>query len=216
MRDIQVSTISRPGLRCGSIGSAGVGRLAAPAAVSMTASPSRRKALATLALASASLLGPPPLVERAGAFSFGGASLLRELDSSIEHVFKENTPSVVFISTYTQARSPFGLDATIEVQQGTGSGIVWDSTGTIVTNYHVIRTAQDAKVTVTGEGGKRQLYDARFVGANPDKDIAVLQLLPLSGESSVRTTPVRVGRSAGLHVGQLVFAIGARNGSLLR
>lgn len=169
---------------------------------------SRRNALTTLALASASLLGPPPLVPRVDAF--GGASVLRQLDESIEQIVKENTPSVVFISTYAQARSPFGLDASVEVQQGTGSGIVWDDSGTIVTNYHVIRTAQDAKVTVTGEGGKRQLYDARFVGANPDKDVAVLQLLPLRGQSSVRTTPVRLGSSAGLHVGQVAFAIGAR------
>jgi len=177
-------------------------------AVVMAAETSRRSTLVSLALASASVLGPPG-AERASAF---GLSSLRQLDRSIEQIFQKNTPSVVFISTYTQARSTFDLNSMIEVPQGTGSGIVWDADGHVVTNYHVIRAAQEAKVTVTREGGMRQVYDARLVGANPDKDVAVLQLLPLRGESAVRTTPVRVGSSNSLHVGQVVFAIGARRG----
>ncbi|KAJ1641249.1 trypsin-like cysteine/serine peptidase domain-containing protein [Pavlovales sp. CCMP2436] len=137
-------------------------------------------------------------------------AVLREFDRAIEDIFKRNTPSVVYISTFTQRASPLDLNAYIEIPQGTGSGFAWDSDGHVVTNWHVIRNAQEAKVTVTSEGGKRLIYDARIVGANPDKDVAVLQLLPPPGHGlkGVRTVPVAVGTSSDLHVGQIVFAIG--------
>ena len=75
----------------------------------------------------------------------------------------------------------------------------------MVTNFHVIRGADAAKVTVTGPSGKTQSYDAELVGYNPDKDVAVLQI---GGGAAPGLEPIRLGSSAELRVGQTTLAIG--------
>lgn len=97
----------------------------------------------------------------------------------------------------------------MEVPQGTGSGFVWDQEGHIVTNYHVIRNAANAKVVLTDKDGKLETYNAQVQGIDPDKDIAVLcipEATKLQKESQLR--PITVGTSANLKVGQSTFAIG--------
>ena len=74
-----------------------------------------------------------------------------------------------------------------------------------MTNFHVIRGADAAKVTVTGPSGKTQSYDAELVGYNPDKDVAVLQI---GGGAAPGLEPIRLGSSAQLRVGQTTLAIG--------
>lgn len=86
-------------------------------------------------------------------------------------LFKEASPSVVYITTLVLRRYLFSLDV-LEIPQGTGSGIVWDQEGHIVTNFHVIRNANAAKVTLADQSS----WDAQLVGSAPEKDLAVLRI----------------------------------------
>eukprot|EP00299_Pterocystis_sp_00344_P013339 c6526_g1_i1.p1 GENE.c6526_g1_i1~~c6526_g1_i1.p1 ORF type:complete len:306 (-),score=82.25 c6526_g1_i1:46-963(-) len=94
----------------------------------------------------------------------------------------------------------------MEVPAGQGTGVVWDDKGHIVTNFHVVappQLAQSPSVKVTLRSAQHA-YDATIVGVEPEKDIAVLRLSAPSSELS----PVAVGTSATLLVGQNVLAIG--------
>jgi len=108
----------------------------------------------------------------------------------------------VYISTFVEKTDRFTMNA-VEVPAGTGSGFVWDKDGHIVTNYHVIRGAQAAKVALTGSDGRTIKYDASLVGYNPDKDVAVLKI-----NSRNPLKPIAIGTSKGLRVGQTTLAIG--------
>ncbi|KAJ6949533.1 protease Do-like 1 [Populus alba x Populus x berolinensis] len=114
-------------------------------------------------------------------------------------LFQENTPSVVYITNLAVRQDAFTLDV-LEVPQGSGSGFVWDRDGHVVTNYHVIRGASDLKVTLADQS----TYDAKVVGFDQDKDVAVLRV----DAPKDKLRPIPVGVSADLLVGQKVFAIG--------
>jgi len=62
-------------------------------------------------------------------------------------VFERNAPSVVFIDTFSEKQDVFSTNV-MDVPIGTGSGFVWDKQGHIVTNYHVVRNAKFAQVTL--------------------------------------------------------------------
>lgn len=120
------------------------------------------------------------------------------------------------------ARFPFTQDL-LEIPQGAGSGFVWDTRGHIVTNWHVVRGASRARVTLSDN----TTWDAELVGAEPDKDVAVLRLTSITSPASdpengfqalpapaasphakPELHPLAVGTSKELLVGQRVFAIG--------
>jgi len=82
-------------------------------------------------------------------------------------------------------------------RQGIGSGVIFDSSGRILTNEHVVRGARS--VTVTLADGRR--LPAAVVGADPTVDIAVLQV-------PMKDLPVAELYTGSLKVGQLVVAIG--------
>ncbi len=85
-------------------------------------------------------------------------------------------------------------------RQGAGSGFVWDMQGHIVTNYHVVESAE--KVEVTFFDGST--YLAEVIGGDPDSDLAVIQVE--APEEKLR--PVAVGDSDAVFVGQRAVAIG--------
>jgi S1-C subfamily serine protease len=85
-------------------------------------------------------------------------------------------------------------------QEGSGSGIVYDSEGHIITNFHVIEGASEVLVTLPDE----TTYPAEIVGADPSNDLAVLKVE--AGPELLR--PVPLGGSEDLRVGQFVVAIG--------
>ena len=114
-------------------------------------------------------------------------------------LFQRSSPSVCFITTAAVRRDWLSFNV-FEIPQGTGSGFIWDTDGHIVTNFHVIEKAQTAKVTLADQS----TWDATFVGAEPDKDLAVLRITAPKG----RLTPIPIGTSSDLQVGQKVFAIG--------
>jgi len=114
-------------------------------------------------------------------------------------IFRANSPSVVYITSISLRRGLFSLNA-VEIPQGTGSGFVWDTKGRIITNFHVISESNRIQVTMADGSTWR----AVFVGAAPDKDLAVLQI----DAPSNLLRPIGIGNSGDLLVGQKVFAIG--------
>ena len=124
--------------------------------------------------------------------------LAADEQSTIE-IFETASPSVVYISTTAPMLRPWTRNL-MEVRRGTGSGVVWDHDGHIVTNWHVIEEARSAQVRLA-DG---RSYNAQFVGASPEHDLAVLCI----GASAAGLRPALLGRSADLKVGQKVLAIG--------
>src|SRR5690606_2396549 len=106
---------------------------------------------------------------------------------------------VVFITTVQYVRDRWTLNV-MRVPQGTGSGFIWDESGHVVTNYHVIRGAQEARITLADQ----RSFPATLVGASPEHDLAVLKIdVPFDGPP-----PLPIGTSSDLRVGQNVYAIG--------
>jgi len=124
---------------------------------------------------------------------------LAEDEKNTIEIFRETSPSVVYITSIALRRGLFSLNA-VEIPQGTGSGFIWDKEGRIVTNYHVISDASRIQVSMSDQS----VYKAVLVGAEPDKDLAVLQV----SAPSHLLRPIPVGEAENLLVGQKVFAIG--------
>ncbi|HWQ34774.1 MAG TPA: trypsin-like peptidase domain-containing protein [Blastocatellia bacterium] len=111
-------------------------------------------------------------------------------------VYKALSPSVVNITSTTYVEDWFN----VYPQKGTGSGSILDKSGNILTNYHVIQDAQELDVAL--DNGKH--YKARRVGADPDNDLAIIRINAPASE----LTPIMLGDSKELFVGQKVLAIG--------
>ncbi len=123
--------------------------------------------------------------------------------STIE-LFREAGPAVVYITTLVRRSTGLWIRTTKDVAAGEGSGFIWDDFGHIVTNFHVVlpngERASGAKVTLYD----KSTYDAVFIGASADHDLAVLRI----DAPREKLRPVAIGTSRDLQVGQSVFAIG--------
>lgn len=135
----------------------------------------------------------------AGAANLAPDSNLNAAEMATIRLFENAAPSVCYITTTNVGYDIFTRNAT-EIPAGTGSAFVWDRNGHIVTNYHVIRNADRATVTLAD----RSTWPARLVGKAPEKDLAVLKID--APASTLR--PIPIGASDNLRVGQSVFAIG--------
>ena len=113
-------------------------------------------------------------------------------------VYDKVSPGVVNI-TSTVVEYDFFLSPV--AQQGTGSGSVLDTSGNILTNYHVIESAQNLEVALPD----RSKFAAKVVGVDKQNDLAVIRLVNAPKE---RLHPVALGDSSTLKVGQKVLAIG--------
>ena len=114
-------------------------------------------------------------------------------------IFEKASPSVVFVTNTKLRRQRFSLNVS-EIPQGTGTGFIWDRSGIIVTNFHVVYRAN--KITITTHSNRT--YEAKVIGAAPEKDIALLKI-DASGEL---LEPLPLGDSSALAVGRKVLAIG--------
>ena len=114
-------------------------------------------------------------------------------------VFRRASPSVVNITAIGVQRDLFSRNVQ-QVPRGTGTGFVWDERGHIVTNFHVIQSANAARVTLADQSS----YDAALVGVFPDRDLAVLRI----EAPRDKLPPISIGTSRDLQVGQRVYAIG--------
>lgn len=117
-------------------------------------------------------------------------------NSLIAKIAEEVGPAIVGISTKGVAKGFFGEKS---AQTGSGSGIIFDKRGYIITNQHVIDGGKE--ITVTLAGGSKTLK-AQVVGADARSDLAVLKI-------SADNLPVaKIGDSEKVRVGDLAVAIG--------
>src|SRR5882672_6276007 len=123
-----------------------------------------------------------------------GGALDAEEQNNIE-VYRKNIPTVVNITSKVVTYDFFyGLVP----QGGQGSGFIIDKDGHILTNYHVIAEARQVEVTLHN----RKKYRATVVGTDPAHDLAIIQI------KGPGLTPMVLGDSRNLQVGQKVYAIG--------
>jgi S1-C subfamily serine protease len=154
-----------------------------------------RRPLLLLALAAICFIG----VAHAQPRAVTPRGALAEDEKSNIAVFKNNSPSVVNITTLENQRNLFSLDV-FQVPKGTGSGFIWDERGLIVTNFHVIQGASAARVTLFDQSE----WKASLVGVFPDRDLAVLRI----EAPREKLKAIALGSSRDLLVGQRVYAIG--------
>ena len=118
-------------------------------------------------------------------------------------VFRRVSPAVVHVTNVPRAARGRSLE---DVVSGAGSGFVWDTDGHVVTNYHVVqRAVERGDLVYVRFAGDEAPYEARIVNVAPHRDIAVLKLVD---RPATPLTPVEVGQSTNLLVGQHVYAIG--------
>jgi S1-C subfamily serine protease len=124
---------------------------------------------------------------------------LTDLEKTNIEIYEKVSPSLAQVTSMAQPTDVFGLNVQ-EVPEGVGSGFIWDQDGHIVTNYHVVKGADSAQVTLADHS----TYDAQQIWAYPDKDIAVLWIRAPRG----KLQPIAVGSSHDLKVGQMSYALG--------
>ncbi len=110
-------------------------------------------------------------------------------------VYRKNIDSVVNI---TSRAVTFDFFYGLVPQEGQGSGFIIDKEGHVLTNYHVIADARQVEVTLHN----LKKYRATVVGTDRSHDLAVIQI------KGPGLTPMVLGDSHNLQVGQKVYAIG--------
>ncbi|MBI4219835.1 MAG: trypsin-like peptidase domain-containing protein [Chloroflexi bacterium] len=121
-------------------------------------------------------------------------------ESVLNGVYEGSVPSIVNITVAQRAAVGDLGSQGGAVPRGEGSGFVWDDSGHIVTNNHVVAGADVVQV---------RFFDgteviAEVVGTDPGSDLAVVKVdLPKS-----KLKPIAIGDSSQVKVGQLAIAIG--------
>ena len=149
--------------------------------------------LVSAALASAALI----------QFSQGAPEYLSfqtEDEANNIEIYSKASPSVVFVTNTALVRNnPFSRNVQ-EIPRGAGTGFIWDQSGLIVTNYHVVQDANKVMIRLQDQSN----WEAELVGLSPDKDLALLRI----NAPSEKLTPLPLGESSSLQVGRKVVAIG--------
>ena len=120
---------------------------------------------------------------------------------------KVSTPSVVFIKTISQyqRRSSWGMFfdfdpfGSIGKVSSSGSGVIMSQDGYIVTNYHVIRNADEISVNLNQ---KKKDYRAKVIGIDPSTDLALLKI------EAENLPNITLGNSDDARIGDWVLAVG--------
>jgi S1-C subfamily serine protease len=110
-------------------------------------------------------------------------------------VYQKNVGSVVNVTSKAIAYDFFYGAVP---QEGQGSGFILDAAGHVLTNYHVIEDARQVEVTLHN----RKKYSATVVGSDRSHDLAIIQI------KAPDLSPMTLGDSRNLQVGQKVYAIG--------
>ena len=152
----------------------------------------------------------------AGGSTSGGKTTINESDRTATAVQIKKVdgktkmqPAEVYASTVNSTVS-INCSTTTNVfgqttqSASSGSGFIISEDGYIVTNYHVISGASSVKVTLYNG----DTYDATVIGGDSDYDVAVLKI------NAAGLTPVTLGNSADVNVGDSVLAIGNPLGEL--
>lgn len=128
------------------------------------------------------------------------------VESVVEAVYSKAGKSVVGVRTTAWVESFFGGS---EIPAGEGSGVVYTADGYIITNYHVIEAAVESKKTsieVFFPEAPETPVDGTVVGYNASADLAVIKV------NKTGLSPVEIGNSDEIKVGQYAVAIGCPGG----
>lgn len=116
-------------------------------------------------------------------------------------VYKKVSPAVVAVQGEQEGSEGVSV----------GTGVIFDASGYVITNYHVIQGCSDCHIWITDQYGVDAEYDALLVGGDAQQDLAVLKI---QGEEPFPTA--EFGVSDALSVGDTVYAIGNPLGFELR
>ena len=136
-----------------------------------------------------------PALSDAGTSGMQTIQIDAEDTTLAEAVAAKALPSVVSISAVNERSGEGGI----------GSGVILDTDGNVLTNHHVIEGATTIYVEVNEES-----YEAELVGADASSDLAVVKIKDID-ESQL--TPIEVGDSNDITVGEWVMAIGSPFGT---
>jgi serine protease Do len=139
---------------------------------------------------------------------------LNEFSAAMQDLSRQVGPSVVQVVVRGYALVPGAGEGIMASQRGSGSGIVLDPNGFILTNGHVVQGAQKVKVVLplssylnpevtAGDESQGRMVDAKVIGTDPDSDLAVLKI-EVKGLQALE-----LGDSSKLHQGQVVLAVGS-------
>ncbi len=135
------------------------------------------------------------------SYSYTLDSLLPDERNTVE-LFQKSSPKVVYVHRLAKVINSSYQKS--HVSDGAGSGIIWDDKGHIVTNYHVIKGADDLAVTIG-----RMTVPVKIIGTEPRKDIAVLEIKAPQALASLKDyKPFEIVHLNDLMVGQKAVAIG--------
>jgi S1-C subfamily serine protease len=134
-------------------------------------------------------------------------------EESLISTFKAVSPSVANIQTQgggpQEQRKDLNMPG-MEFPEGTGSGFLWDNSGHVVTNYHVVSGGRNDGVLPSSVSvkltGMASALDAEVIGVDAELDLALLKLKNV--DSLELPNPIPIGQSNDLQVGQSVMAIG--------
>jgi serine protease Do len=138
---------------------------------------------------------------------------------SFHSIIKEPLKAVVNISVKSYAKNNFELQSPFQdpffehffgeqfrrqipqekLQRGLGSGVVLSNKGYIVTNYHVIKDADEILVTLHNDESE---YSAKLIGVDKEGDLAVIKI------EAKNLHPIKLAHAEDLRLGDVVFAIG--------
>jgi serine protease Do len=113
------------------------------------------------------------------------------------------TPSVVYINSISEGVSNsywdwfFGEGSSRQTQVSSGSGVIFTSDGYIITNNHVVASAERIEVNYD-----KRVYPAELIGTDPSSDLAVIKI------SETNLPAIAIGSSKNLQVGEWVVAVG--------
>lgn len=130
-------------------------------------------------------------------------NILNYIEEKQKELYDNSVSSVCYISTeYTSMGEKFNLNAE-DLPKGVGTGFIWDKSGHIITNFHVINKVDNALVTIT-KNKEKFTYTAKLTGIDPDNDLAVLKIdAPKEDLQLINYNP-----KTEINVGQFAFAIG--------
>lgn len=128
----------------------------------------------------------------------------RNLSRAFRQVARQLAPSVVSVNTVDkppydgQPAMPIGFGGRTPDRYGKGSGVILSADGFVVTNFHVVRGADEIMIRLMDQ---RELI-ATIIGVDPDTDLAILKV------EAIDLVPVRFGDSEAIEPGEWVIALG--------
>ncbi len=127
-------------------------------------------------------------------------SLLEAREQHLSNLYDSSLSSIVHIKVIQTVPS-MGFFSQNQSRRSNGSGFVWDKLGHIVTNYHVVANVDNVEVQFS-DGSE---FLAKVVGLDPNSDLAVIKL----ETNDLSFTPLNLGNSNEVNVGNYTFAIGS-------